>query len=251
MKSDFSRPQAIFTHLARDQIPFGNGDLFAFRITGKLDDFHPVEQRSRDGLQLVGGCDEENLRKVVSHFQVVVAEFHILFRVEHFQQRRGRITMEIHGQFVHFVQHENRVVRFDPAQGLQDASRHGSDVGAAMAADLGLIAHASQGDANELAFHGTRNRLPQRGLANTGRTDKAQDHAFPLTADQVLGRLGFFILALQAQFSDGQELQDAFLDILQAVMVLVQDLAGMGDIQVILACPGSRAGSPASQGRCG
>ncbi len=122
--------------------------------------------------------------------------------------------MEIHRQLIHFVQHEYRVMRLDPAQGLQNPSRHGSDIGPAVAADLGFVACASQRDADEFTLHGAGNGLPQGSLANTRRPDEAQDDTFTLTPDKILGRLGFFIFAFKAQFADGQEFQDALFDIL-------------------------------------
>ena len=102
-----------------------------------------------------------------------------------------------------------------------------------MAADLSFIAHAAQGDADEFATHGVCNGAPERGLANAGWADKAQDHALAQAADLVGGR-GFQLAgALLAQLAHRQVFQDAVFDIPQAKMVLVQHLAGVADIQVV------------------
>ena len=44
-----------------------------------------------------------------------------------------------------------------------------------MAAQLGFVVHAAQTHALELAPDGARDRLPERGLADAGRADEAQD----------------------------------------------------------------------------
>jgi hypothetical protein len=101
---------------------------------------------------------------------------------------------------------------FDPdlAHVLQDLAGHRADVGAAVAADLGLVAHAAQRHAHELAVGGLGDRLAERGLADAGRADQAQDRRLQLV-DALL---------------HGEVLEDAFLDLLQAVVVLVEHLLG-------------------------
>ena len=69
----------------------------------------------------------------------------------------------------------------------------GADVGAAVAADLGLVAHAAEGDADELAAEGAGDRLAERRLADAGRADEGEDGAGlaargALLVDAPLGR---------------------------------------------------------------
>ncbi len=106
-----------------------------------------IRSRSGPGMvsEPVGGGDEHDLRQIEGHVQVVVAELAVLLRVEHFQQGRGRVAAEILAELVDLVEHEDRVARFRPGAGLQDAPRHGADVGAAVTADLGLVTHAAEG----------------------------------------------------------------------------------------------------------
>ena len=67
-------------------------------------------KRVRHRIEHVGGGDEQDLGEIERHIQVIVAEGGVLFRVEHFEQRRGRVAAEIAPQLIHFVEHENRVV---------------------------------------------------------------------------------------------------------------------------------------------
>src|SRR3546814_3252060 len=55
---------------------------------------------------------------------------------------------------------------------LQDLARHGTDVGATVAANLGFIAHTTQSHAYKLSIGCARNGLPQRGLAHAGRSEE-------------------------------------------------------------------------------
>ena len=60
---------------------------------------------------------------------------------------------------------------------LDDVARQRADVGAPVAADLGLVVHAAEADARELAAGRARDALAERGLADAGRADEAQDRA--------------------------------------------------------------------------
>ncbi len=83
-----------------------------------------------------------------------------------------------------------------------------------MTADLRLVMHAAQADADELAAHGAGDGLAERGLAHPRRPDEAEDRR----------------LALGGEFADGQIFDDPLLDLLQAIVVLVEDAARLGDI---------------------
>ena len=101
---------------------------------------------------------------------------------------------------------------------LDDLAGERADVGAAVAADLGLVTHAAERQAHELAVHRARDRLGQRGLADARRADEGED-----------GRL-----RLLDQRAHREELEDAVLDLLEAVVVLVEHLFGVLEIAVLL-----------------
>src|SRR5205823_13554855 len=82
-----------------------------------------------------------------------------------------------------------------------------ADVGAAVTADLGLVAHAAERHAHEVAAGRPRDRLAERGLADAGRSDQTQDRA-----TQLVGAL-----------LHGEILDDALLDLLQAKRIVIQD----------------------------
>ena len=129
----------------------GDRHLLVQRVAGEVDDLHPVAQRRRDRVQHVRRGDEHHLREVVLDVQVVVDEGVVLLRVEHLEQRRRRVAAEVHRHLVDFVEQEDRVDRAGLLHHLDDLAGEGADVGAAVAADLGLVAHAAEREADELA----------------------------------------------------------------------------------------------------
>src|SRR5260370_7562907 len=133
----------------------------------------------------------------------MIAEAAGLLRVEHLEQCRRRIAAEVRADLVDLVEHEHRVAGTGLADALQDAPGQRADVGAAMPADLGFVAHAAQRQAHEAAAERARDRAAERSLADAGRPDEAEDRA---------ARVGL-------ELAHRQVLEDALLDLLQAVMI--------------------------------
>ena len=182
---DLAGPQPVLLDLPRDQITLGDIDLLVLGVAAELDDLHAVAQRRRDRVEHVGRRDKEHLAQVKRHVEIVVAELAVLLRVEHLQQRAARVAAEVAAQLVDLVEHEDRVPALDAAQALDDAARHGADVGAPEAADVGLVADAAQRQAHKLAVHGARNADAQTGLADARRPDKTEHDALTLAANLV------------------------------------------------------------------
>ena len=112
---------------------------------------------------------------------------------------------------------------------------HRADVGAPVAADLGLVAHAADRHAHELAPERARDRLAERGLADAGRPDEAEDLARDLVAE----------------LRDREVLDDPLLDLVEVEVVVVEHLARVVEVEVVLGerAPRQRRGS--TRGRCG
>jgi len=84
----------------------------------------------------------------------VVTEGVVLRRVEDLEQGRGGVAAEVRAELVHLVEHDDRVHGAGLAQGADQASGLGPDVGPAVATDLGLVADPTEGHAHELAPEG-------------------------------------------------------------------------------------------------
>ena len=84
-----------------------------------------------------------------------------LISFEDFEECGGRIAPEVHRHLVDLVEEEHGVDGAGLLHPLDDLAGERADVGAAMPADLRFIAHAAEGEADELASRGTGDRLRQ------------------------------------------------------------------------------------------
>ena len=205
--------QSVRLDLLADQVPLGDLDLLVFGVTLQPDDLHAVEQRLRQ-VQRVGRAHEHHVAEVDVELEVMVLELRVLLRVEHLEQRRGRIAAEILAELVDLVEQEQRVARARLAQVGDDLARKRADVGAAVAADFGLVAHAAERLAHELAPGRAGDRLAEARLAHARRADEAQDRPLQLVGARL----------------DREVLDDPVLDLVERVVILVEDFLRLGDV---------------------
>ena len=164
--------------LARQQVAAGDEHLLVVGVAVEADDVHAVEQRRRDGVEEVGGGDEHDVGQVEVELEVVVAERVVLGRVEDLEQGRGRVAgPAARRQLVDLVEQDHRVGGARLDHRLGDPAGLRPDVGAPVAADLGLVADAAEGDPHELAAHRPRHRLAEARLADARRPDERDDRA--------------------------------------------------------------------------
>ena len=74
----------------------------------------------------------------------MVLEAAVLLGVEHLEQRRGGIAAEVLAELVDLVEQEQRVGGSGFLEVGHDLARQRADIGAPVAADLGLVAHPAQ-----------------------------------------------------------------------------------------------------------
>ncbi len=127
----------------------------------------------------------------------MIVEGAVLLRVQRFQQSAAGSPRKSPCQLVDLVQKHQGVGGLGGDHGADDLAGHGTDVGAAVAADLCFIPHAAQADAHILAVQALGNGAGNAGLADTRRADQADD--LPLD--------------VRCQLAHGQHLQNAVLDL--------------------------------------
>jgi len=110
--------------------------------------------------------------------------------------------------FVDLVEHEDRIHPAGLFGGLHDAAGDRADVGPAVPADFGFVAHAAERDADEPAIHRARDRLAERRLAHARWADEAENRA-PHLRRRALPRL---------QLPHRQVLDDAILDLVESMI---------------------------------
>jgi len=146
-----------------------------------------------------------------------VTEGRVLLGVEDLEERRGRITLDAHAQLVDLVEHQHRVAGAGLADRLHDVAGQRANIGAAVAADLGLVVRAAQAHALELDPERARDALAERGLPDAGRPDETEDRT----------------AALRVELAHRQVLDDAPLDLLETVVIGVEDAARPPDVDVL------------------
>ena len=160
------------------EVAVGNFYFFIQGIAVKHQHFHPVTQRRWNGVQDVGCCDEHDVGKIEGNVQIMIGERKVLFRIQHFQQCRRRITAKIAADLVDFIQHEYRIVRFGTPQSLYDSPGKCPDIGAPVSPDFSFVTHTAERNAVKLAPQGPGNGLPQRCFTRSGRSGKTQNRSF-------------------------------------------------------------------------
>ena len=155
--------------------------------------------------------------QIERHVEIMIGEGVVLGRVEDFQQRRRGIAAEIRADLVDLVEHHDRVSRPGLAKLGDDPAGHRADVGSPMAADVGLIAHAAEGDADEFPSHRLGDALAERGFADARRADEAEDRA----------------AAVRLELPHRQVFDDSAFHLFQIVMVAVEDLPGLGQVDLV------------------
>src|SRR6266446_6932077 len=206
--------QPIGDELPVDKVAPGDLELFVLDIAGQVDDFHAIAQWAWDAVEDVSRRDEHDPRQVKRDAKVIVAEGRVLLGVEHLQKGRGRIALDAAAELVDLVEHHHAVPRPGPADPLDYIAGQCPDIGTAVSADLRFVMDAAKTDPDEFPACRSRDALPERGLADAGRADKAQNWA----------------AAARVQLLDRKVFEDAAFDLAEPVMVGVEDPACLPDI---------------------
>ena len=215
--------QAGALALPGEQVVAGDRDLLLLGVAVEPDELHPVEQRLGDGLDHVGGGQEHHVGQVEVELEVVVAEGVVLRRVEHLEQCRCRVAAVVGADLVDLVEQDDRVHRAGLLDGADDPAGQRADVRTPVAADLGLVAYAAEGDPDEVAAEGACDGLAERGLADPGRAGECEHGAGAATAGDLEPARG-------ATGAHGEVLDDPVLHVLQAGVVGVEDAPGLLDV---------------------
>ena len=194
-------------HLFGNQVLLGDLALFVLGVARERNDLHPVQKWARHVVAVRGG-QEHHVREVILNLKIVVHKGAILFRIKHFEHRRGRIATEVLPHLVDLIEQDQRVRGLGLFQRLNDLARHGANVGPAVAADLGLVAHATQRNPDELATRRLGHGFAQRGFTHARRANKAQDRTFEF-GRTLLHREIF---------------NDTFFHLFKTIVVLVEDI---------------------------
>src|SRR5262249_44630154 len=161
------------------------------------------------------------LREVELDVEIVVAEGVVLRRVEHLEERGGRVAAPVGADLVHLVEEDDWIHRAGVAERAHEPPRERADVGPPMTADLRLVVHAAEGHADEAAAGRAGDRFADGGLPGPGRADQREDGA---------GALSLLHATLGAQLAHAEVFGDAALDLLEALVVRIEYAARLDGI---------------------
>jgi hypothetical protein len=119
---------------------------------------------------------------------------------------------------VDLVQENDWVFGFGFKNAVPDLTRIGPHVGLAMALDDGCIVLASQGDPGIGPSQALGNALDDGGFSHSRWSIEQQHFGFKLSFE----------------FADCDELQNALFELVHAVVFLLEDAFGLGDIEFLL-----------------
>ena len=91
--------------------------------------------------------------------------------------------------FIDFIEEEDRIDGPRLGHSLNDATRHGPDVGSPMAANLSFVGNPAKSGFEKLPPEGTGNRFRKRGLTATGRAVEAKDRGFKIARHLLDGKI--------------------------------------------------------------
>ena len=201
----------------------GDLDLLVLGVARKANDLHAVHERRRNVERIRRG-DEHDVRQIVVDLEIVVVERRVLLGIQDLEQGRRRIAAEVLTHLVDLVQEEERIDALRLLHGLDDLAGHRADVGAPVTANLGFVAHAAEAHAHELAAGRVGDRLAKRRLAHAGRSDEAEDRALELVGARL----------------HREVLDDALLDLVEAVVLGIEDLLRFVEVLLDLALDAPR-----------
>ena len=134
----------------------------------------------------------------------------VLLAVQHLQKGRGGVAPVIGAHLVHLVQQKQGIFGTGLGDGGHNPAGHGTHIGLPVAPDIRLVVDAAQRDPGQLPVQAPGDGVGHGGLAHTRRAYQADD---------LPGKLRGHLL-------HRQNLQNPLLHLLQAEVVVIQNLPG-------------------------
>ena len=210
--------QSMLFLLLWQQVSLGYLHFLLHNVAAELDDLHTVAKRCSDGREGVGCSDEQDLREVVVHVEVVVVEGVVLLWIEHFEQSRRRIALEVRTNLVNLIEHEHWVVCSCLDQSANDAAWERAYICLSVSAYLCLVVHSAEAHSHIFALQCSCYASAQRCLAHTRRAYQTENRS----------------LHVATQLQHSEMFEYAVLDLLQSEVVVIQHLLRILQVQIVL-----------------
>jgi hypothetical protein len=154
----------------------------------------------------------------------MIPEGAVLLGIQYLQQGGGRIAAVIIAELIYLIQQQHGIGAAGLLDGIDDTTGHTAYISFPMTADLRFIFDTAQRDTSIAASHRLRDTAHDGGFAHAGRAHKAED----LTID------------IRRKRPNSQSFQYTLLDLLEAVVLLIEELGSLFEIYHIfgIAAPG-------------
>ena len=130
----------------------------------------------------------------------MIGKLSILLRIKCFKKCRRWVASKIYPYLVYFIKHKNGIFRTGIFYSLNNSPGHSSDIGTSVTPNFSFISDSTQGNSYEFSVKGFRNRFSNRGLSDTGRTDKTKNCGMSPRAIRLLTFFFFFELHHRQKF---------------------------------------------------
>ena len=178
-EAELTRGESVFLELFGDKMLLGDMELLLSRIAAEFYNLHAVIERRGDiGSDIRRGY-KQHLAQVIGNLKIIVPERIVLFGIEHFEQRGGRIALVVAAELIDLIEQNERIRAARLLDSGDYSAGHRADIGLSVTAYLRLVMDAAERYAGIFSAHSAGDRLCDRGLADSGRADEA-DY---LTAD--------------------------------------------------------------------
>ena len=96
----------MLLELFGQEVPPRNLQLLLVRITGQLNNLHPVQQRPGDRAGCISCGDKQDLAQVHRNLQEMISESVVLLTVQHLQHSGGGVAPKVIAHLVNFVEQQ-------------------------------------------------------------------------------------------------------------------------------------------------
>ena len=156
----------------------------------------------------------------------MIQERLVLFGVQHLQQSTRRIPIIPLPNLIHLINQHKRVLRSHPLQSLNNLTRQRTHIRPPMSLNLSNVRQPTHGKPKELTIERASDGFSDGGFAYAWGTDETKDFAFDGSAE----------------FTDGEEFEDAVFDLGEAVVVGVEDRPSVCEVVVFWGMSSPREG---------
>lgn len=193
--------------------------LLGVGVTSDFDYFHPVEDCWVKGVKSVRCAEEQDLGEIDWNVQEVICEFVVLLRIKNFKENTTWITLLTPlAKLVNLINQDNWVLNLDHLQSSHNLPWYSPNIRSPKTLERTRISVASHRDPMELPTQRLGNALTNGCLPHTWWSNKAKD----LSLNTLI------------KFANGDELQDPLLDVIHAIVTLVQDVFCHANVKVLL-----------------